>query len=237
MKTVVSPRRTRSQKKSSSKKTKCCDDSLLCMSPTFETCFKTIREYLTAFKKEKYNSHSGAAVVFDIDGTIVSETHRDSQNSRAILLVKKIYDSVVSKGISVYFVSARYSDQDTLDFTRAELSRLGYKTYSDLFLMPLHYKSRTVENISLFKCATRVHIQNVLGKQIILNVGNTWHDLCLHAPYLPQGSSAYNSELLAYVLSLPDDYFVVVKGLPDSAWTSFKLPETIPMKQLKNLVV
>jgi predicted secreted acid phosphatase len=204
-----------------------------CANSVPDSCIKIVKDYLKAFKKRDSQKNK-VAVVFDIDGTLVSETHKPSENSKPIAIIKEIYDQVTAKDIDVFFISARYNDQETIDFTRDELVRLGYKTYNNIFLMPTHYKNRSVEHISLFKCATRVHIQNVLGYQIILNVGNTWQDLCLQFPYLQKAKST-NTELMERLLLLSSDDYIVIRGLPDISWLSFKLPETMNMKQVRGV--
>lgn len=207
------------------------NQNVWCANPIPDNCIRMIKEYLKVFKKRDSEKNK-VAVVFDIDGTLVSETHKPSENSKYITIIKEIYDQVVNRDISIFFISARYNDQETLDFTRAELNRLGYKTYNNIFLMPTHYKDRSIEHISLFKAAARIHIQNVLGLQIILNVGNTWQDLCLQFPYLLKDTST-NADLMQRVLSLSPEDYILVRGLPDVAWLSFKLPETMNMKQVR----
>jgi acid phosphatase len=82
----------------------------------------------------------------------------------------ELFNLAKSKGVKVYFISARREDQR--DATVRHLSATGYKDWDDLILM----QPNDPKEISRFKTAAREKIE-ASGKKIIVNVGDQYSDL------------------------------------------------------------
>jgi acid phosphatase len=82
----------------------------------------------------------------------------------------ELFNLAKSKGVKVYFISARREDQR--DVTIRHLTVTGYKDWDDLILKQL----TDPQDVSTFKTTARVKIE-AGGKKIIVNVGDQYSDL------------------------------------------------------------
>jgi acid phosphatase len=81
-----------------------------------------------------------------------------------------LFNLAKSKGIKIYFISARRADQR--DDTMRHLTATGYKDWDDLILkQPID-----PNEVSKFKTSAREKIE-ASGKKIIVNVGDQYSDL------------------------------------------------------------
>lgn len=129
--------------------------------------FRGFAKYITKILK---SAKRGDAVVFDIDDTVLTLTMVGSVPKKQI---KAIYDRAVSKGIPVFFVTARIDTPSNERFTRQELARLGFRDYEGLYMRPRGYQS--VVDISRAKAQARRDIAK--SYNILLNVGDQWTDV------------------------------------------------------------
>jgi predicted secreted acid phosphatase len=152
------------------------------------------------------------AVTFDIDDTVLS-----GNPQQAIGDMLKLYTLAVQLGYNVYFVTARPFVDRNYDSTVEQLHQAGFSLFHGLFLMPESYLDSP--NFSHFKYAIRKQLHDS-GQNIVLNMGDTWHDLMLLPPFQndPQIVPKVKS-----LLKLSNREFVIFRP-PDIAWMAIKMP-------------
>jgi predicted secreted acid phosphatase len=128
------------------------------------------------------------AIVLDIDETSLSNYHRmvkrDFVSDRtqihkgilaadapAIAPTLSLYRNALKHGIRVFFVTGR--PLSTLQATKANLRRVGYKHWAGLYLRPNNYNQHS---IIPFKTQTREAITKQ-GYTIIASIGDQYSDL------------------------------------------------------------
>lgn len=156
------------------------------------------------------------AVVFDIDDTAILV--KSMPDGKVLKAFRELYNKALSLGYEIYFVTARPDERGNRSYTQAELRKLGFGKYSGLALMPTSFLRHP--NYSLYKAEQRRSI-NDLGRQIVLNLGDTWYDHFLMSPY--QTSEPF-LKVEQHLTRLPPHNYVVFRP-PDPAWMAIKFPE------------
>lgn len=112
------------------------------------------------------------AVVMAIDETALVDDpvgRRVFQSDLAMVPVRAFYDYAKARGVSVFFVSARFREY------RAEtislLTRAGYRRWDGLLMAP-----RALEKVHVFKVNQRKQIEQQ-GYDIVINMGTNHLDL------------------------------------------------------------
>lgn len=146
----------------------------------------------------------------DIDDTIISRDTCSGQYYR-IEEMFAYYLSLVNNGMIIYFVSARKHSNANLSKTMKQLVEFGFGAFNGVFLMPYEATTSSLD-IAWFKTVIRKIIQNTQNIQIVLNIGNAWHDLL--NPKLYKILSPNHKDTNIYVFSAIDE----------SAGTCIKLP-------------
>ena len=104
--------------------------------------------------------HTGDAVMFDIDDTLIN-----SQTGKVIPHVKSLLDTCKKIGYKIVIITARPGDSDTQDYTEKELAkhniRYDFLGYCD------------PETKSYFKR----YLMKKEGWHFVLSVGDMWTDL------------------------------------------------------------
>jgi len=156
------------------------------------------------FRLSLTNAH--AAVVFDIDGTIIDEN--DVKNLHMYNVVKWCH----SRQIGVFYVTARLDTGSNRAQTRHTLRNLDF-TCDGLYMMPVE---TTVDSISIcaFKRRSREHIART--HTLFATIGDMWWDVSI----LP------TTELTHRLHSLPSTDCVIFFHPHLEGIASIKLPNT-----------
>jgi hypothetical protein len=144
-------------------------------------------------------------VVFDIDYTLIADPYQDVVFPGML----ELYKLVQKLGMKVFIVTARIDQPSHVKQTIEQLDRLGFTNYNGLDLMPISYLHDP--NFSLYKYKARQDIMKQCS--IVLNVGDTPHDLGLLPPYAP----------LSIINKLSPDLFYIFSA-QDPSWISVKFP-------------
>jgi predicted secreted acid phosphatase len=170
-----------------------------------------IETYLRRMKNEWPTAN--LAIVFDIDDTILI-----GYPQKPDVAVWKLYKLAQKMGYSIFFVTARVLMNDNYKHTMKQLKELGFGHYNGLYLMGPEYLKEP--DFSLYKYRIRQGLHDA-GYNIVLNMGDTWHDLMLLTPY--RGPSKQVAKI-SYLTSLPKRDYVIFRP-PDVAWMAVKFPE------------
>lgn len=117
----------------------------------------------------------GKTIILDIDDTClyVNKNGIWQRNERIFY----IYREALRQNYYIFFITARpYSDQNHKR-TLYQLHSHGFTHFNALFLMPINSDNININDVATFKSYTRDQIQDQLGMNIILNIGNAWQDL------------------------------------------------------------
>ena len=110
-------------------------------------------------------------IVLDIDDTVLlCRTTRIVRNEPLFL----IYKYALSRGVKVFFVTARRASFPTRLWTMQQLALLGYGEYHGLNLMPRAFVAQGTA--SRYKWLARSELVR-RGHTVLLNVGDQWSDL------------------------------------------------------------
>ena len=148
---------------------------------------KTAQEVIRLLRRTCPQSGKKAAIVFDIDETVLSNvapilrqqvtSQYDApkwfmkEESPAIRAMKKVYYAARSLGYIPFFITGRGADLK--EATRDNLHKQGFFGFKDLILRPLTYKETS--NVP-FKSSARKAIKD-RGYDILFNIGDQWSDL------------------------------------------------------------
>jgi predicted secreted acid phosphatase len=119
---------------------------------------------------DEASSTSNLAIVLDIDNTSLENYYYPSYPSPATPQVLAIAQYAASKGVKIFFISAR---PDVIDwFTEYNLEHVGY-TWTGLYTRnPI----QLLEAVNVFKTAERKSLE-AEGYDIIANIGNNDVDI------------------------------------------------------------
>jgi predicted secreted acid phosphatase len=157
---------------------------------------------------------SPLAIVFDIDDTVLA-----GWPQKKIKPVLDLYRMAQRElNYTIFFVTARLDEAGAEESTRKQLHREGFRDFKDLFLMPKTYLDHP--NFSMFKFQMRKKISD-RGYYIVLNMGDTWHDLMLLPPFQNHPQFAHKcNQLMKHSKS---EYLIFQP--PDLSWMAIKFPE------------
>jgi len=170
-----------------------------------------INTYLRRMKAEWPNAH--LALVFDIDDTILIKNPQQPD-----LAVRELYRLALKLNYAIFFVTARVLMNDNYTHTQKQLKKLGFGQYNGLYLMGPEYLKEP--DFSLYKYRIRQGLHDA-GYNIVLNMGDTWHDLMLLSTYR---SETKHLSKIQHLTSLPKRDYVIFRP-PDVAWMAVKFPE------------
>ena len=140
-----------------------------------------IKQVITRIQSDYSKSNNRSrAVVLDVDDSVILAQPRASK--LVIPEMHQLYELLVKLGFRIFFVTARPYSPDNAQFTEKQLMVFGFGTYEKLFLMPRSFLKGT-NGTSAFKYLTRRYIQDTLGAEIVLNIGDSVSDLVVLPPF------------------------------------------------------
>jgi hypothetical protein len=130
-------------------------------------------KYLLSRYIQEYKLNNPIAV-FDIDDTLF---FNGKEPNEPVVDFHKLLNKI---GIPVYIITARPDDQVTIDYTVNSLKEFDLK-YDGIF-----FRSSYENDVYNFKNNTREHLCRILGKTIIISIGDMIWDVntCCHIPVL-----------------------------------------------------
>jgi len=181
------------------------------MTPSLETITTHAGQYLGNVRR--LHPRAKLAVSFDIDDTILRE---NPKRQTVIKVMQNLYATARKLNYAVFFITARRNTPENMANTKKQLQRTGFGDYTDLFLMPSELRDKGL--FCEFKYLMRHKIEQD-GYQIVLNVGDSWHDLLVH----PEKSTHPHCKSMYKILKrLPPDNYILFSA-PDTAWLSLKM--------------
>lgn len=156
-------------------------------------------------------------ITLDIDATILYNDSNNYCNAEPNYDVHRVYDVARTKGVLVYFVTARIGTPENRMRTVDQLRCMGLDWYNGLAMRGPEHDS--AEKVSRFKAEARRQIAESVrksGKRILLNVGDQFGDVV-------EGSHHHLQELTRVF----DRRYVLFNPTPDqfTEW-ALKLYET-----------
>lgn len=128
------------------------------------------------------------AVVFDIDDTLVQGEYDKRKQ-----VISDLFDFVKGRGFKVFAVTARPFSQSNYDLTLQMLERRGFEVEELLMIPSTSLRRGVTTDEELYKYIfdekqkKRRHIQRKYN--IVLNVGDRFHDLIPSPPSIPNHDS------------------------------------------------
>ena len=180
--------------------------------------------YLRRMREEWPNER--LAVVFDIDDTALVDSPQ-----RPMPEFERLYHLARDLKYSIFFVTARVDMQDNTALTKQQLLENGFGHFDDLFMMPAEYLPHP--NFSLYKYKMRQALHDS-GYNIVLNAGDTWHDLMLLPPW--QTRASHIAKINQLMDSVPRKDYIIFQP-PDLAWMAVKFPERFHPASASDLLV
>ena len=120
--------------------------------------------------------------VFDMDETLMFNRDRydDDLKITANPHMKELYTWLVSKGVTVFVVTARRRNDWSYNLIHKQLQGLGYHNIKGVYMVPKSYDADP--SASRFKLDARRRIIG-MGYNILLNIGDQASDHMLMPPY------------------------------------------------------
>lgn len=117
-----------------------------------------------------------AAVVFDVDHTLVEPSAGDPRLMVRIPSVCDFYQYCIGSGMACFIVTAREDFEHGRQVLRELLQDIGATGATAMYLRPGSVRP-TVANLAEFKGQCRDDIEKRYGVSIVANLGDNWHDL------------------------------------------------------------
>ena len=109
---------------------------------------------------------SNPAIVFDIDGTILSHTHQPIEP------ILRIYHYAISQGITPFIVTSRLGIPVNVTYTNSVLQSIGI-----YMLGGAYYRPEYVFDQFYYKLKARENIEKNLGYNVVMSIGDNWWDI------------------------------------------------------------
>jgi hypothetical protein len=117
-------------------------------------------------------------VVFDIDDTLIRDREDSFRvNPSVVVLLQKLREKL---GAHVHLVTARNDDDETVAWTKNQLSIVGLDEYDSLWHAPNKYR-KSMSIVSRWKMNVRAQIALHYGVPVTLTVGDQWGDITVLA--------------------------------------------------------
>ena len=157
------------------------------------------------------------AVVFDMDETLMFNRDKYDEDIKIAVNphMKELYDWLVSRGVTVFVVTARRRNDWSYNLIHKQLRGLGYHNIKGVYMVPKSYDADP--SASRFKLDARRRIMS-MGYKILLNVGDQASDHMLVPPY-----HAANGDFAA---RLDKNKYYGIKSDDGSSLMSIKLKNT-----------
>jgi len=159
---------------------------------------------------QKYGGYSRIVVIFDIDETLLL-AHKNDTHITHHPVGYLLYEYCRMHHIDIHLITARVGDNNSREYVRDQLRRLGYEGYKSLYMVNSRHQDDATP--ALFKGKCRKTIARDSQKIVALNVGDQHTDIFADYDQI--------SDDVKQLLSPETYYFLTVKG--DHAKMSLKL--------------
>jgi len=155
-----------------------------------------------------------AAVVFDVDHTLVEPSRDNPVVQVPIPSVCEFYRHCHARSIQCFIVTARLDFEDGRKVLRALLRDIGAEGVRAMYLRPGAVRP-TIPNLAEFKSQCRKDIEQRFGVSVVANIGDNWHDL-IKPPFSDEHHALWDLDDRHSFVGVLEDGEAVVK-LPGAA--------------------
>lgn len=152
---------------------------------------------------QKYGGYSRIAVIFDIDETLLL-AHKNDTHITHHPVGYLLYEYCRKHHIDIHLITARVGDNNSKEYVRDQLRRLGYEGYKSLYMVNSRHQDDATP--ALFKGKCRKTIARDSQKTIALNVGDQHTDIFADYDQISDDVKQLLSSETYYFLKVKDDY-------------------------------